>query len=227
MSVRFSKKVMQEGAKYLQKYIKKNNKLPSNITLIDMEGKTRKLTKKQYNGLFDNQAQYFKKHNRLPNYTTLLYEADTAFVGEYQPTSTTCGPTSLANCATQLFVYVTEKSCEQACKTNKNGTVPTNLINGAKKLGLKVTQIGRTFNDVEKAFKEGKSIIAHIETGGNTKPSCLGFIQNYGHYISIYKIKNGNFVVFDPTKGTKTCIPSQIIKATNGRDIHFYSVSNY
>ena len=226
MSIRFSKKVMQEGAKTLQNYVKKNNKLPSTLTLKDMEGKTRTLTKAQYSGLFDNQAQFFKKHSRLPNYTTLLYEADTAFVGEYQPTGTTCGPTSLANCATQLFVYVTEKSCEQACKTNANGTTPANLIAGAKKLGLKVTQIPRTLNGVQKAFNEGKSVIAHIQTGGNTKPACLGFLNNYGHYISIYKIKNGNFVVFDPTKGTKTCVPTQIIKATNGRTIHFYSVEN-
>jgi len=225
MTIKFSKKTMQEGAKNLQNYMKKNNKPSPTLTMVDVEGKTHKLTQKQYNGLFDNQAQFYKKNSRLPNYTTLLYESDTAFVGEKQPNSYTCGSTSLSNCATQVYTYVTEKQCRTACNTNTNGTTPTNLINGAKKLGLKVTQIPRTFNAVEKAFNEGKSVIAHIQTAGNTKPQCLNYLNNYGHWIAIYKIKNDKFVVFDPTKGTKTCKPNEIIKATNGRPIYFYSVS--
>ena len=47
MSIRFSKKEMQSAAKKIQNYVKKNKKQPSSITMVDMNGKSRKLTKKQ------------------------------------------------------------------------------------------------------------------------------------------------------------------------------------
>ena len=226
MSIRFSKKEMQSAAKKIQNYVKKNKKQPSSVTMVDMNGKSRKLTKKQYCGLFDNQAGYFNDHGRLPNYTTLLYEEPTAFRGQKQPTSVECGNTSLHNAMTQLMIYHTVAECKKACGTGSNGTSPAQLIAGGKKLGVKVTKINRTFQAVKNAIDSGYSVIAHIQTGGSTKPKCLGYISNYGHWISIYNYTGADkFKVYDPTKLYKTCTAIEIIRATNGRSINFYSVA--
>jgi len=225
-TIRFDKKEMQNAAKKLQNNVKKNKKLPANLSMKDMNGKTHNLKKSEYCGLFDNQAGYFNEHGRLPNYTTLLYEEPTAFRGQKQPTSVECGNTSLHNAMTQLFMYRTVAECKKACGTNNNGTSPAQLIAGGKKLGVEVKVIPRTFAAVKKAIDSGYSVIAHIQTGGGSKPKCLGFVYNYGHWISIYNyVGNNKFKVYDPTKLYKVCTASEIIKATNGRDIQFYSVA--
>lgn len=224
--IRFNKKEMLKAAKTIINYVKKNKKQPSSVTMVDMNGKTHKLNKKQYCGLFDNQAGYFNDHGKLPNYTTLLYEEPTAFRGQKQPTSVECGDTSLHNALTQLFMYVTIAECKRACGTNQNGTSPEQLIAGGKKVGVEVKKIARTFQAVKKAIDSGYSVIAHIQTAGNTKPKCLGFVYNYGHWISIYNyVGSDKFKVYDPTKGYKVCTAVEIIKATNGRSINFYSVA--
>ena len=225
MTIRFSKEEMKIASRKIRKYIRENEKQPSVIQMIDLDGKKRTLTQTQYCGLFDNMASFWFANNRLPNYTSLLYESPTAYRGNPQPTSYTCGSTSLANASTQVFQYVTEKECREACQTNKNGTIPSNLIKGGKKLGFEVKPIQRTFNAVKKSISSGYGVIAHIETGGNTKPTCLGYSHNFGHYINIYNTTSDyKFKVYDPTKQYKVCNANQIIKAVNGRDLKFYSV---
>lgn len=226
MPKRFSKDEMIKASKTIRNYIKKNRKQPTSISMVEMgTKKTVKLTKKQYCGLFDNQAGYFNEHGRLPNYTTLLYEEPTAFRGQKQPTSVECGNTSLHNALTQLFIYKTVAECKKLCKTNQNGTTPDNLVAAGKSVGVKITRISRTYANVKKAIDEGASVIAHIQTGGNTKPACLGYVYNYGHWISIFNYLSGYKIkVYDPTKGYKTCSINEIAKATDGRSIHFYRV---
>ncbi len=224
--MRFSKKEMQNAAKKIRENIKKNKKFPSKLTMKDMDGKTHNLTKKQVCGLFDNQAGFFNSHNRLPNYTTLLYESDTPFKGARQPTSVECGDTSLHNALTQLMIYISISECKKLCKTNNNGTTPDNLIAAGKKCDVKITRIPRTFQAVKDAIDKGYSVIAHIQTAGGTKPKCLGYQVNYGHWISIYNyVGKDKFKVYDPTKEYKVCTAVEIIKATNGRAINFYSVA--
>lgn len=225
MTIRFSKAEMQKAMKTVKASVKQGKGQPPSIKMKAMNGKTYTLKKNQYCGLFDNQAKFFIHHSRLPNYCTYLYDSPTAFVGQEQPNGYTCGSTSLANASTQILTYKTEKQCRTACNTTKNGTTPSNLIRGAEKLGMKVEKINRTYNAVKSAISKGYGVIAHIETGGNTKPTCLGFSQNFGHWISIYNVTGDyKFKVYDPTKGYKTCNANQIIKATNGRQIYFYQV---
>ena len=225
MTIRFSKEEMQKAMKQVKTSVKSGKGQPSSLKMKAMNGKTYTLKKNQYCGLFDNQAKFFIHNSRLPNYCTYLYDSPTAFVGQEQPNSWTCGSTSLANASTQILTYKTEKQCRTACNTTTNGTTPSNLIKGAEKLGMKVEKINRTFNAVKSALSKGYGVIAHIETGGNTKPTCLGFSQNFGHWVSIYNTTSDyKFKVYDPTKGYKTCNANQIIKATNGRQIYFYQV---
>ena len=225
MTIRFDKAEMQKVMKTVRENVKQGKGQPSSIKMKAMNGKTYTLKKNQYCGLFDNQAKFFIHHSRLPNYCTYLYDSPTGFVGQEQPNSWTCGSTSLANASTQILTYKTEKQCRTACNTTKNGTTPSNLIRGAEKLGMKVEKINRTYNAVKSAISKGYGVIAHIETGGNTKPTCLDYQKNYGHWISIYNVTGDyKFKVYDPTKGYHTCNANQIIKATNGRQIYFYQV---
>ena len=223
--IRFNVNEMKKAMKTIRTSVKNGKGQPKTITMTTMDGKKKTLTKKEYCGLFDNQASYFHKNGRYPNYTTLLYKTDTPFVGNAQPNGWTCGSSSLSNASTQILTYKTEKQCRTACNTTKDGTTPSNLIKGAEILGMKVEKINRTFNAVKSALSKGYGVIAHIETGGNTKPTCLGFSQNFGHWVSIYNTTSDyKFKVYDPTKGYKTCNANQIIKATNGRQIYFYQV---
>ena len=225
MTIRFDKAEMQKAMKTVKSSVKSGKGQPSQLKMTAMNGKTYTMKQKAYCGLFDNQAKFFIHHSRLPNYCTYLYDSPTAFVGQEQPNSWTCGSTSLANASTQILTYKTEKQCRTACNTTTNGTTPSNLIKGAEKLGMKVEKINRTFNAVKSAISKGYSVIAHIETGGATKPQCLGFQSNFGHWVSIYNTTSDyKFKVYDPTKGYKTCNANQIIKATNNRQIYFYQV---
>ena len=225
MTIRFDKAEMQKAMKTVKASVKSGKGQPSQLKMKAMNGKTYTLKKNQYCGLFDNQAKFFIHHSRLPNYCSYLYDSSTGFVGQEQPNGWTCGSTSLANASTQILTYRTELQCRKACGTTKNGTTPSNLIKGAEKLGMKVEKINRTYNAVKSAISKGYGVIAHIETGGATKPQCLGFSSNFGHWVSIYNVTSDyKFKVYDPTKGYKTCNANQIIKATNNRQIYFYQV---
>ena len=226
MATQFSKAEMQKLMKTVKASVKDGKKQPSSVKMKAMNGKTYDMKKKQYCGLLDNQVKFYMANGRYPNYTSYLYDADTPFRGLDQTTNFSCGSQSLSNASSQVLCYATEKRCRSACNTTKGtGTTPTNLINGAKKLGMKVEKINRTFNAVKKAIDDGYSVIAHIQTGGNTNPQCLNYKFAWGHWINIYNYTGDyKFKVFDPSRGYKTCNANQIIKATDGRAIYFYAV---
>lgn len=63
--------------------------------------------------------------------------------------------------------------------------------------------------------------MGHIQTKSAT---CLAYLNDYGHYISIDRIIGSQYLVLDPTKGVKLCNFNILDKATNGRDINFYEI---
>lgn len=223
--IKFSKKEMNKSSNIIRTSIKNNKGLPSSVTMTDMAGKKHKLDKAYYNGLFEAQNVFIRKHGRYPNYVTLNSKSNNPLVMDYQDTSTTCGPTSLSMAIQMLYSNTSESDCVKVCKTGSSGTSPENLITGAKSLGYKLTRIVRISSAVKNNLRLGKPVIAHIETGGKTKPSCLGYVNNYGHYILIYGVSGDSYLVADPTKGLKRCKFSQIDNATNGRSINYYSVT--
>ena len=222
---KFLKAEMNNAAKILRKSIKEGKGLPKSIKMVDSSNKTHNIEKRYYMGLFESQNVFIRKHGRYPNYVTLNSASTNSLVMDYQDTGYTCGPTSLSMAIQMLFGYESESKCTKACKTGSSGTSPDNLIAGAKSLGYKLTRIDRTYKAVKNSIDKGKPVIAHIETGGKTKPTCLGFVNNYGHYILIHNATNDYFYVADPTKGIRKCSPKQINQATNGRSIYYYSVS--
>ena len=223
--MRFSKSEMQKASKTIRTSIKANKGLPSTITMKSMDGKSHKITKAQYNGLFEAQNIFILKNNRYPNYTTLNSTANNPLVLNYQNDKYSCCVASFNMCVQMLYDWISESKIKTTFKTNTSGTDPSNFINGAKKLGYKVTRIPRTYSAVKQAIQKGYAVQIHYETGGSTKPQCMGFENNYGHYAMIYAYTNDGYLkVADPTKGLKKCSPKQLEKATNGRDIGYYSI---
>ncbi len=222
---RYSRAEMIKGRKYIIAYVKKNNKHPSNINMLNMvTGKTDNLTKAEYMGLFESENVYWVKHGyKYPNYTTLNSTANNPVVLNYQDNGVNCCPASMEMASMMLFSNVTESMFAKAMNTGNNGTAPNDMINGLKKLGFIAKKIGRNKDAVKKALAEGKAIIKHIQTK-NPPAECLGYINDYGHFIEGHKADDNYYYEADPTKGLKTCKHSNIDKATNGRDIYYYSV---
>lgn len=223
---RFSKSEMQKAANIIRKALKENKGYPASITLKNMDGKSVKVSKAYFMGLFEAQNIFIRNNGRLPNYVTLNSKANNPLVMDYQDTSYNCGPTSFSMCTQMLFDNIAEEKCAKVLGTTKSGTDPSNLVANAKKLGYKVTAIKRDYSAVKASLDKGFPVICHIET----KPAtCLGYKNNYGHYIMIYgaysKLLTKYYSIADPTKGLKTCKASIIDKATNNRDIKYYKIS--
>ena len=183
-------------------------------------------------GTYQITSQYFGDNEHLPSQivnTVHIVEDPkepervyNPIVIQYQPNSYTCGPTSLSMCSQILGDETSINAFSNACYTDGNGTSPSNLIAGARKLGFKLTQIPRNVNGVSEAIEEGKPVIAHIMTGG---VYCLGWQGNYGHYIVIYEWNDDYYYIADPTKGLGRCSHGMIDNAMRGYDgIKYYSV---
>jgi predicted double-glycine peptidase len=228
---RFTKSTMEIAAQQIQSSISANRGLPSAINMIATDNKTYTLSKPEYAGLFESRNVDIRTHGRYPNYVTMNSTANNPIVSFYQSTMYTCCPRSLANAIMGLYGKCGgvsfEKECAKALQTqyDETGTIPGNIQSGAKKLGYTATIIERSGTAVRNSLNLGKPVLVHLETGKSTKPACLGYKNNYGHYVLIYAYSGEYYKVLDPTKGLKTCTSSSINHATNGRAINYYSIS--
>ena len=221
--IRINKKDYTDARKRIRTFIKKYHRLPNYVTFKKQDGKEINLTKKQYCGLFQGYMQFYLKHGREPNYLTLNTEANYPLVINYQDDKYSCGVASLQMCLQFLFDYKYESYIKKTLGTNKDGTTPTQLITGAKKLGYKVTPIPRTFKEVKKALDSYSPVILQIET--KSAGNCLSYRNSYGHYIMCYKADTNKYYVMDPTKGPKVCNSTTLNKATGGsKHRKFYKV---
>ena len=225
--MKFLNKDIVIASKTLRKAVKDGKGLPSNITINDSNNKPRKLSKAQYMGLFEQRNVFCLKHSRVPNYVELRSTANNPLVMDYQNNGYTCCPTSLSMAIGMLVQYHSESECAKKLGTvYGSGTDPSKLISNAPKLNVNAKPMERTYKNVKASLDKGRPVIAHIQT----KPagSCLGFSGDYGHYILIYSAYRSGltyyYKVADPTKGLKTCKASILDKATNGRNIKYYSI---
>ena len=222
--VRFSKQEMNKAKNTIQKSIKKNNKLPTFVTMTDMDkNKKYELSQKEYAGLFEAQNIFWLKKGRQPNYITKNATANNPLVLDYQDSKMSCACASTNMAIQMLYGYIDEKTICKAFGTDKNkGTAPSQIINNAHKLGLKIQQIPRNRQAVQNCLKLQKPVIAHIDT---IKANCLGYQNNYGHYTLIYGINGDYYKIADSTKGLKQCKCNTYDKAMKNRTLHYYSVS--
>ena len=69
--VRFSKAMLQDGAKRIFKWLKKGEGLPSYLIMYDMDrNKEYRLTPKEYAGLYESRNIFWIKNGREPTPTT-------------------------------------------------------------------------------------------------------------------------------------------------------------
>lgn len=114
-----------------------------------------------------------------------------------------CGPTALANAASQLGVRVNPMQIASMARTNgytaDGGTNAKMFTDGAKKLGLKSSSIGR--GGVKSALKSGKKVI--LSGKGSD-----GIYTKAGHIISARGLDSkGNAIVDDPMSSKSKHIP--------------------
>ena len=219
---RYNKKEYTDARKRIRQFIKEHHRLPKHCNFKNNTGKIDNLTRREYCGLFQGYMQFYLKHGREANYLTLNYEANYPLVINYQDDPYSCGVASLQMCLQFLFDYKYESYIKKTLGTNKSGTTPAQLINGAKKLGYKVTPIKREFKEVKKALDNYSPVILQIETKSAGK--CLSYKNSYGHYIMCYKADTNKYYVMDPTKGPKVCNSTTLNKATGGGNRKFYKV---
>ncbi|MBP5421670.1 MAG: C39 family peptidase [Paludibacteraceae bacterium] len=220
--VRFNESEIKKAIKTIRASLKANKGLPSTVTMKDTDGKSRKLSKAQYNGLLEARNVFRLKNGRMPNYTTLNSTANNPIVLNYQDDSVSCACASFNMCVQMLYEWIDEKKIKQVFQTGSSGTAPSQVISGAKKLGYNVTKIDRNSKAVKKALDKGYPIMAHIDT---IKAPCLGYAKNYGHWIMIHRINDTSYYVLDPTKGSKVCKFANIDKAMLDRTIYYYKVT--
>ena len=221
MMIRINKKEYTDARKRIRSFIKKHNRLPNYCAFVTNEKKEVDLNKEEYCGLFEGYMHFCLKKGREPNYLTLNSKANNPIVVNYQDDKVSCCPASFLMAMMFLFEYKSEAEVKRALGTNNNGTSPSQLVTNAKKLGYVVKRIPREFREVKKALEQYKPVLMHIQT----KPAtCLGFVHDYGHWIICHKVKDNKYYVIDPTKGSKVCNYQTLNRATNGRNIGYYSV---
>ena len=221
--VKFMNDAIVKASKTLRKSVKEGKGLPSSLSIKDSNGKTHKLSKVQYLGLFQQRNIFTLKNGRYPKYISSLVKCGTLPVAmNYQDNGYTCCPTSFSMATMCLYGYRSEKKCAEVLGTvYGSGTSPSDLVANAPKLGYQAIPIKRNYDSVLKSLQKGRPVIAHIQT----KPAtCLGYKGDYGHYILIYWCKKGVYFIADPTKGIVKCKASILDKATNGRNIKYYSI---
>ena len=200
--MRFSKAMLQDGAKRMNKWLKKGEGYPNWLRMTDMDNKKEyKLTPKQYCGLYESRNMFWIKNGREPNYVTLTSNARNPLVMDYQNTNYTCCPTSLSMASQLLWNYKSEQTCAKALGTSKgSGTSPSQLIANAPKLGFKIIPIERKASEVKKYHKKGYPIIGHFQT--NQTRNCKGdYSGSFGHYVLIWDTTTTEYVIADPSKG--------------------------
>lgn len=122
-----------------------------------------------------------------------------------------CGPTALANAASQLGVNVNPAQVARLAQSNgytsDGGTNARMFTDGVKKLGLKSTNIGR--GGVRSALKHGKKVI--LSGKGSD-----GVYTNVGHIISARGLDSrGNAIVDDPMRRRSRHIPLSKLTANS------------
>lgn len=222
---KFSKTELQKAGETFRKHIKNNNNYPTSITMTDMNGATYNVSKALYMGLFESQNMYAIKNGRLPNYVTSDSTANNPLCIDYQNNGYNCGPTSLSMCIQMFGEYISEPTIAKKAGTTSSGTGPSQLISAAKSYGYNMTVINRNSTAVKESLDKCRPVLMHIHTSYSGGKSCLGYRGAYGHYIMCYGMKNGKYLLADPTKGFKTCSPTSIDNARSRDSMKYYSIS--
>lgn len=226
-TLRFKQKMLQDGAKRMNTWLKKGEGYPNWLKMTDMDKhKEYKLTPQQYNGLYENVNLFWVKNGRYPNYASLDHNATyNCLVMDYQNVNYSCASQSLSMASQLLFNPKTESQCIKALgSAPKVGTSPQQLIDNAPKLGFKIIPIERNAKSVKAQLKKGFPVICHWQV--DQTRSCKGdYISKFGHYGLIWRTTDTEYVVADPSKGVSRKYKfSCLDKANKGYRQNYYAI---
>ena len=228
MTLRFNKAMLTDGAKRMNKWLKKGDGYPNWLKMTDMDKhKEYKLTPHQYNGLYENVNLFWIRNGRYPNYASLDHNATfNSLVMDYQNVNYSCCSQSLSMASQLLFNPKTESQCIKALGTApKVGTSPQQLIDNAPKLGFKIIPIERNAKSVKAQLKKGFPVITHWQV--DQTRNCKGdYISKFGHYGLIWRTTDTEYVVADPSKGVNRKYKFLCMdKANKGYRQNYYAVA--
>lgn len=227
--MRFSKDEMNKASKTIRASLKKNNTLPTFVSMKDMDtGKKHDVNQKQYAGLFENENVFRLSHSRQPKFVTYKNTANNPLVYIHQKWSHSCCCASLSMASMMLYNYKSESECCKQLETKKTstGTPPSNLLKYIGRLGMKATVIPRNKQAVTNSLHLISPVLAHIDS---SQATCLNYNkdkkQNFGHWITIYGVSGDYYKIADPLRGLKQCKTTILDKAMLNRKINYYAIS--
>lgn len=221
---KFYKDTILSAAETFRKHIHNNKNYPNYLTMKDSNGKTFNVGRSAYMGIFEDVSRFFVKNGRVPNYVVAYGVANNPLAIDYQNNGYNCGPTSLSMAFQMVAKWVSEPTLASAAGTTRNGTGPEQLVDAARKYNMNLVVINRNLSAVTDSLNKGAPVVAHIHTSYSGGRSCLGYSGSYGHYILIYGVENGKYLIADPTKGFKKCSPSSIDNARSSTYMKYYSL---
>ena len=98
-----------------------------------------------------------------------------------------CGSACLLSIIKYYGGNVSRERLLELTKTTKEGTNFYNISQAANEIGL--ISKGYKIDNINKLYELEKPFISQI------------VMNNYNHFVVIYKIKNGNITIMDPAKG--------------------------
>jgi ABC-type bacteriocin/lantibiotic exporter with double-glycine peptidase domain len=122
-------------------------------------------------------------------------------IGGFKQSKARCGPACLKIVLGYFGKRVSEKAIARLCRTSvRTGTTGSNLVRGAKRLGLVATVVDRaSFSTIEKWLARGVPVIVDWMSvlhwqGGRSPMAC-------GHYSVVYAIDKTHVHLQDPAIG--------------------------
>ena len=131
-----------------------------------------------------------------------------------QSTTYSCGAAALQAVLSYYGVDKRERALMDMLKTTeKDGTSPENIVRVAKELGFQADpRENLTFEDLEKAFREGIPVILDIQAWTDAPLEKHSWASDWedGHYVILIGIDEQFVYVEDPSLlGTRGIIPRQ------------------
>ena len=125
-----------------------------------------------------------------------------------------CGAACFAMITAFHKLFLPISRCRELTKTDKSGTNLYGLKDGAKQIGLLAEALSGTPDELMEGISTGSisfPFIAHTVSEDNTL-----------HYIVVFGLRNGSFVIGDPARGKSVLSPESFFSHWTGYIVTFF-----
>ena len=130
-----------------------------------------------------------------------------------------CGAAALSMIATHYGLKLPISRYRELTKTDKSGTNLYGLVNGAESIGFKAEALSGTPDELMEGIASGEigfPFIAHTVS----EDAML-------HYVVVYGLKHGRFLIADPGKGKRRLTPEQFFSCWTGYIVTFEKAGTF